>query len=390
MHRRYLILFLVPVSLFAITMGIGLLFLGSGGELDDLDAIAASQQNRGGLYGSAVHDDAYAYKLALAGHRPATTAIIGSSRVLAFSQRHFASPMINLGLMASSGSQLESAVESLLRVSRPEIVLLGIDFYWANPKWIGPLNLADRGGESRRITPDKLILPYRWLWEGRVAEATFVRSILGMPPALLAVPSTGWRARLLGEGYGPEGDWGYSATVFGRTRSDDVGFGTTLGRMEAGTAPFFEGTEVNPAALSAIGRTLRRLEAAGIAVVTFLPPLAPSALRRIREGGAQYAYIDEFRRRLAEISPHHFDALDIGPLGATDCEFVDGIHFGQIAAARILLAMANSPVGGQIDARALEELVHRGAGGTVLDLRYAALGESESDYLKLGCEKPSP
>ena len=390
MHRRYLILFLVPVSLFAIAMGVSLLFLRSAGELDDLDAIAAAQQDRGGLYGSAVHEDVYAYKLALARNRPAKTAIVGSSRVLAFSQRHFATPMVNLGLMASSGPQLESAVDDLLRIARPEVVLLGIDFYWANPKWIGPLNLTDRGAEARRMTPGKLIAPYRWLWEGRVAEATFVRSIFGMPPALLAVPSTGWRARLLGDGYGPEGEWGYGATAFGRAPSDDIGFGNTLGRIGAGTAPFFDGTEVNPAALAAIGRTLRRLEAAGISAVTFLPPLAPSALRLIREGGARYAYVEEFRRRLAEISPHHFDALDIEPLGAVDCEFVDGYHFGQIAAARILLAMARSPVGRQIDAPALSELVRRKAGGTVLDSRYAAPGELEADYLNLGCRKPPP
>jgi len=385
MYRRYLILFLVPVSIFAIAMGISLLFLGSGGELEDLDAIAVAQQDRGGLYGSAVHEDVYAYKLALARHRPATTAIVGSSRVLAFSQQHFATPMINLGLMASSGPQLESAVEDLLRVAQPKVVLLGIDFYWGSPKWIGPLNVADRGGESRRLTPIKLIAPYRWLAEGRVNDRTFIKSVLGMPPSILSVPSTGWRARLIGDGYGPEGEWGYGATVFGRVPSDDIGFANTLGRIAAGTSPFFDGTDVNPATLAAISRTLRRLESAGIPAVTFVPPLAPRALRPIREGGARYAYIETFRRQLADISLHHFDAFDIGHLGATDCEFFDGYHFGQIAAARLLLAMARSPLGAQIDIRKLGEVVRQGAGHTSLDDRYARSGESETDHLKLGC-----
>ena len=74
-------------------------------------------------------------------------------------------------------------------------------------------------------------------------------------------------------------------------------------------------------------------------------------------------------------------------MGGTDCEFVDGFHPGEVADARILVALSGTPLGQYLDRAQLSHVLETRAGRASMDERYARPGEAEVDFLKLGCRK---
>ena len=125
--------------------------------------------------------------------------------------------------------------------------------------------------------------------------------------------------------------------------------------------------------------------------ITFLPPLAPSVLAAMGEYPRGYGYIDEVGRRISSISKHHYDFYDARKLGTTDCEFIDGMHAGDVASARMLERMAEESANGlaqYVDLPRLEAVVREYAGRALADNRFRVPGEREVDFLRIGCAKP--
>jgi len=385
-YRRYIALLLAPAVAAALGIGASLLVLERVGERVSPPKIAESLQATGGLYGSALHDDAYAFKLALAARRQPQVAIVGSSRTLTVASEFFAVPTANLGLMASSTRQLEAAVNDVLAVARPQLLVLGIDFFWFHPQWAGPFVLSPNAELSRKLTPNKLLAPYRWLALGQIRPDEAFAALAGRPPNLLAVPAIGWRARSRGDGYAADGQYVYGSQIFGRRPADDEGFADTLDRIARGTSQFRHGREIDADAFAPLARTIARLRGEGIAVVTYLPPLAPIVDAAMRAQPERYAYVDAVRARMAALSPQHLDATDIAPLGANDCEFVDGFHAGAVASARVLAALASTDLGRYLDAGKIADAIATHAGKVATDLRYARPGEREVNFLGLPCK----
>lgn len=385
-YRRYVGLLLAPAAAAALAVGVSLLFLYRVGELESPPKTAAQLQRVGGLYGSALHDDAYAFKLALVQQLQPNVAVIGSSRTLTVSSEFFSVPTANLGLMASSARQMEAAVNDVLSVSRPQLLLLGVDFFWFHPRWAGPFVLAPSAASSRKLTPIKMTAPYRWVARDQLPLTDALATLAGDPPSLLTLPAIGWRARLYGDGYAADGQYIYGSQIFGRQASSDAGFADTLDRVSRGTSQFIHGSEIGADALAPLERTIARLRRDGVSVVTFFPPVAPSVNKAMFALPARYAYIDVIRSKVAEISAQHLDATDIAHLGATDCEFVDGFHAGAIASARVLEALATTDLRRYLDVERIAATIAVRAGNVSTDLRYARPGETETNFLGLPCK----
>ena len=95
-YRRFILIVLLPVLLLLPAGAANWLFLENAGELTAIEDVVARQQNEGGLYGTAIHPNDYAYKLALLAARQPEVVAIGSSRVLQF-------PVRNRPLLAEPG-----------------------------------------------------------------------------------------------------------------------------------------------------------------------------------------------------------------------------------------------------------------------------------------------
>ncbi len=388
---RFIIAFFIPILLASPLAGANYLFLRNAGELDSIEQVAAMQQKSSALYGTALHPNVYPYKIELLRASNPKVVVIGSSRVLQIRGSHFLTPFVNLGRTVNYPAEAEKLVEDMLAVSKPELVLFGVDFWWFNPHSIFAFTFAShefRGGE---LSVDALIAPVKWLWQGKVSPSLFFNIIRsGHPFRVNRVPMFGVQAIVLGNGFSSDGSNYYLGTVYGRGSAEDPKFSDTLSRIARKIGQFRQAREIDESRFEVLRRTIERLEAEGIRVITFLPPLAPTVLAAMKQDAQSYQYIDEVRARMPEISAHHFDFHDGRVLGTSDCEFVDGFHGGDVTFGRLLDAIATDPSSGlsrYFAAERVRAVIKMFAGNALSDHRYRLDGENELDFLEIGCAK---
>ncbi len=386
---RFLIVFSLPLLL-ALPIGFAsTLFLARCGELDSIEKVVAAQTNTGGLYGSAIHPNAYPYKLGIHRARRAEIVAIGSSRVLQFRQAHFTEPFANLGMAANYPAEMEKLVDDILAIHKPAMVILGIDFWWGNPRWVHSPNFDHHKLVGGELTPDALIAPIQWLLDGKVSPQFVLDTLVEKDGGRRGNERMiGVQAILTGNGFGPDGSRYYSDVLYGRRPPEDPRFSDTQRRIATDAGQFKYGSAVMPERIASLRRAIARLQSEGIVVITVLPPVAPAVQGMISAMGERYSYVGEFRARLHDLGSHHFDFHSARDLGSDDCEFVDGFHGGDVVSSRMAKEFGRNPVLAPfIRLEAIEGLVGEYSGMASADTSYARAGEREGDFLQIGCRK---
>lgn len=302
------------------------------GELEDIREIARTQQESGGIYGSATHENFFGYKMALHAARRPRIVALGSSRVLTLRQYTFTERFVNLGSAMRNLAEGERAVQEMLALHRPDVVLVAFDFWWFNPdrseQTEFPAHHAYRASLLRSLG-----LPLAWLWSGRLPLGVGVSLLHQGAFEDVGEPAWGVQAAVVGEGFRPDG----SRRLRGPGR-----ISATLASIGDGANGFEPGVRIDQARLRRAAALLSTLTGKGIEAVTYLPPVAPSVLHAMAQT-QRYAYVEELRSAMYGISANHYDFHDLGRSGAADAEFVDGIHAGETATLRLLLAIARAP-----------------------------------------------
>jgi hypothetical protein len=390
-HIRFILIVLLPVLLLLPAGLANWAFLKAAGELTPIEQVAEIQQRDGGLYGTALHPNVYPYKLELYAARKPEIVAIGSSRVLQFRQSHFNRSFANLGRTINYPAEAVKLVQDMLTIATPDLVLFGIDHYWLNPAYKTASDFRTHNLRGGSMTPDALMTPFRWLLDGKVGPDTYRAFLAGeVPRATNGEPLIGIQAIQDGAGFGADGAWHYDHYVFGRKPSDDPGFRDTLRRIASGSAQFRHGENIDMNRLAELRQAIHLLEDAGARVITFVPPMATRIGDEMTARGADYGYADAARAALRALGTEHHDILDASRLGATECEFVDGFHGGDVVAARMLKEMAGS--GGEgfaasLNQTKIDEIIANDAGHALSDTRFRRPGETEIDFLRLGCSK---
>lgn len=391
-HTRFLFIFLLPV-LIVLPVGIvSALFLARCGELDSVEKVVANQQISKGLYGSAIHPNAYPYKLALYRARKPDVVAIGSSRVLQFRQEHFSMPFVSMGMAANYPAEAEKLLDDILEIHKPSLVILGIDFWWGNPRWIHAPNFDHhklRGGE---LTPEALGAPLQWLVDRKISWNLVLGRVIGPSENVASKGNMiGVQAIASGNGFAPDGSRHYSDVLYGRRPPEDPGFSDTARRIATDSAQFKYGEMVAVERIESLKRFVLRLKNAGVAVVTVIPPVAPSVEKMMQNAGQKYAYVHELQIQLQGIGDHHFDFFSAGSLGGNDCEFVDGFHGGDVISARMVLEFSKKPdLARYVRLKSIRHAISDYSGMASADRSYANSGEYEIDFLGIGCNKSEP
>lgn len=387
---RFLIAFFVPIVLGLPVAAANYFFLRNTGELDSIESVIAIQRREGGFYGTAIHANSYAYKLALYETVRPKVVAVGSSRVLEIRQSFFKVPFVNLGRTVNYPAEAEKLVGDMLAIHKPELVLLGIDFWWFNARNVFAFDFRShdiRGGE---LTSDGLVAPSKWLVEGKLAPRAFGEALAGGHPLMIGGrPMLGVQAWSRGNGFGPDGSMYYLGTIYGRGPAEDPKFADTLSRIARDDAQFRRGSTADEARLATIFRVVKKLQAAGVKVVAFAPPVAPTVFQALEKEREGFRFIDDARRRLATLR-NFYDFHDPERIGAADCEFIDGFHGGDVVLARLLEAMAREPASGfsrYLDIGAVHQAGYGNRGRATADNAYQLPGEHEVDFLRLGCDK---
>lgn len=391
----YLIL-LLPVILLIYS---NIIFLKNMGEITPVEQIAREQQASSALYGSALHFFPFKHKLELLELRRPEVVAAGSSRVLQFRDSMFTKSFANLGQGINFFWEGELFFRQMLQRHRPKLVLFGLDFWWFHGKGSVPPSPVYHYDANDYLTFDKVFVPTEWVADGKISVGQYLEGLIY--PVWLRSPATyGVRATFNRDGLGPDGSNYYLGTQLGLHPPEDPGFSDTLDRIATSRSQFRYCRDLNPEKVQRFRSALRVLHEEEVPTILFLIGLSPTINAKIGDMKLQYACIEKLRSYLKSSRTEgseqlYFDFFDTRDLGASDCEFVDGFHGGEVVSIRLLLAMANaenSPIREFIDRERLSDLLELFAGSTLLlpNHSFVRKDEREIDFLGIGCVKYAP
>jgi hypothetical protein len=383
--------FLLPILALLPLGAVNVLFLDHSGELMAGRDVAAFQQEEPALYGSALHDAVYQYKLALLAERTPEVVVIGSSRVLGMNQSMFLVPFANLGRTVNYPAEAEKLAADLISTHKPGLVLFGLDPWWLNPRWTHAPDFRAHEKPGGTLSPAAIFAPMRWLADGRIDGALYGERLLDADPVLRdGVALLGLQAIIDGRGYRPDGSLFRGALVYGG-RGADVAFADTLSRIAGDQAQFRFGDAIDQTRVEELRKTIAMLQDAGIAVVTYMPPVAPTVWAAMDVQPDRFAYLAAAREVFATLGAPHLDAWDNATLAFDDCEFFDGFHHGETIDLRLLLALSEAGLldtDSQVLVPDLETRLGAAAGTALENTDYAPAGQVPLDFLGQGCGDP--
>lgn len=347
--------FLAPFAA-VLALPVGVMF--QSGELTRVDDVVDRQLGAEPvLFGLAYSNPVKYYKArALARRRPHVLAL-GSSRVMQLRAALFATPdFYNAGGAVATVWDFRRVLRRLDPADPPQTLLLGLDQWMFNPRWGDRADVGERDFMSAdsvlNIVQRRWYAVYRDLWQGKIDLPRLMRA---------RGPDVGLNAVLNEKGFRNDGSYLYGDVVYHPEKCEPAGcgFDYTFERIAKGEQRFEWNDRVDAEAVAEIDRVLDAAAGLGMRVVGFLPPFPPAVLERMRAAG-RYAYLADIAGALRPTFSHHgfalFDFTDVGPLGATDAEFVDGFHGSEKTYVRMVLVMARETpaLAGLVDVPRLE------------------------------------
>lgn len=379
---KYLTCLVMPVIIAIAALSLSWFFLWQAGEYRAMDEVVRRQLESGGLYNSALEQTSYGYKQALYRQVRPRVAALGSSRVMQFQGGMFTVSFVTMGGSAGGLMELEKSLREMLSAHKPEMIILGLDFWWFNDGYAEPL--ATRGRQrfetKNKASLSHLVEPYKWLLEGKLKPSVFL-NVMTQPPVHQGIAPIA-----KGDGYDAQGAYHY---VFETSRAARKPFDWDRRRMERGDRIYAPGDEISEERWRQFEKIVGIFERSGVKLILFLPPVSPATYEFLQNSG-RHGYIEKLRTRLAGYRHTVYDYHDPATLGGDPCEFVDAHHAGTIFYRRILLDMAmreNSPLVSYVDVNGLFEDIkaHRGHATLWPPGMFPEL--KEADFLGIGCPK---
>lgn len=337
------------------------------------------------LYGSAIHNTDFDYKVYLLREVKPKVLVLGSSRVLQMRARFFAAPAMTAGRAMTSITEGHAYLQEVL-ANPPDVLIIGADYAWFNGRDPQPAidihaPLIKAGPDYPGVFSDGVKF-YKWLRQGRIAFADLMSAF---DPASCNI---GLAARNKNKGYGPDGSYYYTDLVTGATPNGDSGFKNSINDVEKGIGGFKHAATADNKSLEGFLAMLDTLQDNNIHTLIFFPPYASVVNQRMHKFAEKYAYTDDLKNKLRQQHIAYYDFTDAALLGADDCEFVDGFHGGEVLYARILRAMAagDETLRRYVDTAYLRTAIAANKGKAFIP-DSAITSAAEVDFLNLGCKK---
>jgi hypothetical protein len=370
-------IYAAAVAAIFITLGLTLwlpgIVLWQTGELWPAESVVSQQRKHEGLWSSGLLQSEEEYKQSLFDQSPADITAIGSSRILQLRKHMFAEPFVNMG-RGLEMLRVDEELPELIKNKKPKLVLWGFD-YWH----FGTSRAQEQLGyklrqrktlgvaASGKVTPDIFPRQIHSTW-GLLAKddnkLDWAKAAIGAQ--LFPGYRIGLRAVLTNRGgYASDGSH-YSFGVYERPDTtfrelqDALRSSDNIYQLKANET--ISADQVDR--MRAIAADLKRQN---IHVVVYLVPLPSRSIELMRR--PEFAnYVAETKKALAQIASEtgieYFDYLDGASGGIADREFMDSIHPGEPAVARLLLAMSakSARLRNALNMPVLEQMVRDNAG----------------------------
>lgn len=379
--RRFLYGFALSVFLVATPLfGLQLILL-KAGELDIDNVIAMQASHEKVLYSSGLNQSSYYYKLKLFDFANPDVIAIGSSRAMQVRGAFFKPSFVNLGGSVNGITELESLVSNLAsRKNKPRIAFVFLDPWWFIQEYA-----RDGGPPPVERSANRISISIARYAISSLREGNWISK-------LSSTDNLGIHAILTNEGFGQDGSFHYTSTLTGNRKSGDAAFFSTLDRVRLGKGRFGKAENPDPRLLSRACTSIKKLRQSIDHIVVITPPFAAVVWNAMTRGG--YQYITETNAYLAEClgasAFHNYISGDMIPNG-TDCEFIDGLHGGDVTYARIMneISKTDSQVLESIDRDFIINFIKGKSGFAEGVKQQKSTSEPEVDFLNLGCKKSS-
>ncbi|WP_415580406.1 hypothetical protein, partial [Helicobacter labetoulli] len=353
-------------------------------EHNSFESIVKRQLEQNSIYGTALNENVFAYKLELVKQIKPKIIALGASRVLQFREKFFIDSFVSAGNAMNTLKEGRLFLEEVLKFYKPEIVILGLDIWWFNALYPN----YERGEyfniTGTNISTTKILDIAKHIYNQQFFQSQYLLDNHFITNPYSNLDSLGLNAIYNGRGFFKDGSYLYGE-IFKNEKTKDANFTDTLLRITQGISRFEYASHIDAKRMQDLFDILNLLEKHHIQVVIFIPPLAPSVYQAMQDKQEKYAYIDELFATLQKYHIPFFNYHNPAVLHNDNCEFLDGFHGGDVFYARILADMAQKSeiLKSYVNMPYLTELIrtHKGrvfSKDSVSDLK-------EQDFLNLGC-----
>ena len=355
-------------------------------EHNSFESIVKRQLEQNSIYGTALNENVFAYKLELVKQIKPKIIALGGSRVLQFREEFFIDSFVSAGNAMNTLKEGRLFLEEVLKFYKPEIVILGLDIWWFNALYPNYEKGVYFNITGTNISTTKILDIAKHIYNQQFFQSQYLLDNHFIANPYSHRDSLGLNAMYNGRGFFKDGSYVYGE-IFKDEKTKDANFADTLWRIENSNSQFAYASHIDVKRMQDLFDILNILKKHNIQVVIFIPPLAPSIYKAMQEKQEKYAYIDELFTSLEKNYITFFNYYNPAVLKDDDCEFLDGFHGGDVFYVRILVDMAQKSeiLQPYVNMPYLTELIrtHKGrvfSKDSISDLK-------EQDFLNLGCGK---
>jgi hypothetical protein len=356
------------------------------GETASIATLIERQRQTDGLY-FGLATPAGSYKLAAYAARKPEIVVFGSSRAHREHQEFYNRPSYSMSGLVPSPDVAVQVLDLVLAVHKPDVVIFNLDFYSfctlgapiGNSAFVRPTGPPQ--GAAWQPVNQFAIVP-RLVAKGVLSLEEVADIALGkLDDAPMGIHLFGLIALKNHAGFRLDG----AVSQVDARMQNPTDFEDAKQEVLTGTRHYPAGCHYDPVAMANLEFLQLQADRAGIKLVILLPPVAPSIYRLFAAAPANISgYYATWRQELAK---RHFpdlnDFVDGAVIGATDAEFADAVHGGDVSEARMLLKAAEAPgtvLADIINRPFLNGLIAAHAGKLAVELAYFRAAQVVPDH----------
>jgi hypothetical protein len=368
-----------------------LLFVIHARENLSFSEIAELQWKEDALYGTAMNQSIFPYKLELVKYRRPDILGLGSSTIMTMREEFFNASFVNCSNGMNNITEGELFLREVLKYYRPKLIIMAVDFWWFGNQ-PEPKDYDYHQNAGSQITFEKLTRPFGYLFQGKVTPGEYFSLVLSRKKEnnISSYSPIGLRAIKRSDGYRRDGSAFVGSRIFGLDPNPvPIGFNPAANVRRR----YDHGKEMSEEKIRRFEEIIQIMKENSIPFLVILPPISEESYNIIHSIADKHRYIEEVRRYFRSRPYEVYDFHNMSEIGSNNCECLDGFHMGEIAYQRVLLAILkrnpHSVLRPYLKVGLLQENLRRFPGRvlTVFDTDEGRFNYKEADFLGIGCKK---
>ena len=309
--------------------------------------------------------DSFQYKLELIKNIKPKVIALGSSRVMQFREESFNENFITTGGAMNHLNEGYLFLEEMTKVHKPEIIILGLDFWWFNENYYQPNSFHNSDIEEVNIK-NKINITLSKLLR-KEFDLDIFKYALKKENDITNYENIGLNSQKYSNGFRKDGSYHYSLFILGDAKNSDIKFSNTFNRVDNGNSRFQYGNNISKERVEVLNNIIKFTKDNKIELILFIPPLANEVVERMDNLGDKYNFITEFRNLIKNSKIENYDFHDMRDYYKNSCEFVDGFHGGDVTYQRILKKMydENSILSKYLNIESIKKSIDENVGKTL-------------------------